>query len=486
MPVPVISIAQMREWEKASWAAGRKESEVIDRVGRIVARRAACLVQPGEIILILAGKGHNGDDARRAREHLSNWRVYLCEINDPAADLSRLLPLLAQKPALIIDGLFGIGLNRPLNEHWCGLIERVNEASTQVLAIDVPSGLNAETGQPEGAAIRATVTLTVGAAKHGLLLPSAWPYVGRLEVAPDIGLVPCPAESDIHWTVPGDFIGFPPIRSAFAHKGDFGRLAILAGSLGYHGASVLAARGAQRAQPGLITLHTHEPVYQAVASQLQAVMVSVWQPITRFSTEYNAILIGPGLAAHNLPGEFKTATRNLWLRSPIPMIVDASALDWLPQEPLPDHPLRVITPHPGEAARLLGSSAGEVEADRPRALREISRRLGDCWVVLKGQQTLIGRSTGPLRVNSSGNPHLAQGGSGDVLSGFLAGLLVQPRLQTDPLQTISYAVWQHGATADCLTAAQSNWVIEDLAREIGSVQPTASCECPEDLAQHPS
>ncbi|HKW27802.1 MAG TPA: ADP/ATP-dependent (S)-NAD(P)H-hydrate dehydratase, partial [Verrucomicrobiae bacterium] len=127
----------------------------------------------------------------------------------------------------------------------------------------------------------------------------------------------------------------------------------------------------------------------------------------------------------------------------------------------------VITPHPGEAARLLGLTSNEVQADRPRALREISQRLGNCWVVLKGHQTLVGRSTGDIFVNSSGNPHLAQGGSGDVLAGFIAGLLAQPALRADVGKTLCFAVWQHGHAADLLQAARTNWVVEDLVTELG-------------------
>ncbi|MDB6112102.1 MAG: Bifunctional NAD(P)H-hydrate repair enzyme [Pedosphaera sp.] len=468
MPAPVINVAQMREWEQATWATGRTEAEVIGRVGEIVARRAAQMVFPGELVLILAGKGHNGDDVRRAREHLPEARVQLLDITDPETGLAEVTALLDQKPRLIIDGLFGIGLNRPLNEKWVALIQRINEQATQVLAVDVPSGLNAETGQPEGAAIRASVTLTLGAPKRGMLLPSAWPFVGRLEVAAEIGLIPCPFTSEMWWTLPEDFRDFPPARPATAHKGNFGRLGIVAGSLGYHGAAVLASRGAQRAQPGLITLYTMEEVYHAIAPQTQAVMVSLWQPRIKFPGDYDAVLVGPGLAAENLGDDLKMAVRHLWRDSPVPVVVDASALDWLPLAPVAKNAIRVITPHPGEAARLLRTSAPQVQADRPHALREISKRLGNCWVVLKGHQTLIGRSTGEMYVNSSGNPHLAQGGSGDVLAGFLAGLLAQPALQAEAARTIRYGVWEHGATADQLTANRTNWVIEDLAEEIGN------------------
>jgi NAD(P)H-hydrate epimerase len=152
------------------------------------------------------------------------------------------------------------------------------------------------------------------------------------------------------------------------------------------------------------------------------------------------------------------------------VIVDASALDWLPIGMVSDKFIRVLTPHPGEAARIMGTNPEQIQADRPRAVREISRRFGNCWVVLKGRQTLIGRSTGELFVNSTGNPHLAQGGSGDLLAGYLAGLLAQPALQADPLTTICHAVWQHGRAADQLTGTRRNWTVEDLAELIGDAR----------------
>lgn len=468
MPAPVISVAQMREWESATWMTGRTEASVIARAGEIVAERIKKMMRVGDLVLILAGKGHNGDDARAARTNLPDWRVYLRNVTDPETDLAEVMTILEQRPALIVDGLFGIGLNRPLDEKWAALIHRVNELNTQVLAIDVPSGLNADTGEPQGAAIRASVTLTMGAPKLGLLLPEASQYVGRLEVAPEIGLIRCPHPSETYWTLPSDFEDFPPSRAAAAHKGDFGHVAILAGSMGYHGAAVLAARGAQRAQPGLITLFTPEVVYHSVVPHLQAVMVSLWQANLKLPGKFSSILIGPGLAAEDLPDVLKMNTRHAWRDAPVPVVIDASALDWLPLAPFAKNAVRVITPHPGEAARLLRTSPQQIQANRPHALREISRRFGNCWVVLKGSQTLIGRSTGEIVVNSTGNAQLAQGGSGDVLAGFLAGLLAQPALQSDPLRTLCYGVWQHGAAADQLSQSRQNWVVEDLAVAIGN------------------
>jgi NAD(P)H-hydrate epimerase len=469
MPIPVISIAQMRAWEKATWVAGQTEAEIIRRVGQCVAQRARQLVPPGDAILILAGKGHNGDDARAARESLSDRRVEVLDITAPGADLPKLEAALSRRPALIIDGLFGIGLGRPLDEHWAGLIQRVNQARVPVLAVDVPSGLNADTGEPQGAAIEASVTLTIGAPKLGLLQPVAGPFVGRLEVASDLGLAACPHTSELNWSLPEDFAGFPPPRPAAAHKSSFGHLAIFAGSVGYHGAAVLAARGAQRAQPGLITLFTHELTYHAVASQLQAVMVAPWEPAVKIPDTVSTVLVGPGLAASNVPDEMKKLARRLWRDFALPMVVDASALDWLSLDRVPKNAVRVLTPHPGEAARLLKCPPSQVQANRVHALREISRRFCDCWVALKGHQTLIGRGSGEIFVNPSGNPHLAQGGSGDVLAGFVAGLLAQPALQSDPSKALRYAVWQHGAAADALQAKRSAWTIEELASELGGV-----------------
>ena len=471
MPVPVVNIAQMREWENATWAAGQTEAEVIRRVGAKIAHAALPMTRPGDTILILAGKGHNGDDARAARERLCERRVETLDVVAPENDLPKLEAVLRSRPALIIDSLFGIGLNRALDDGWKKFLTAVNESKISVLAVDVPSGLNGDTGEPQGAAIAASVTLTVGAPKTGLLREAAWPFVGRLEVAADVGLAPCPHQSAAQWTLPEDFIGYPPPRMAATHKGSYGHLAIVAGSLGYHGAAVLAARGAQRAQPGLVTLYPQESIYHAVASQLQAVMVNVWKPEAKLPESASAVLIGPGLAAPEFVEELKTMTRQLWRRqardSFLPVVVDASALDWLVPHALAKNEIRVVTPHPGEAARMLGKTAQQVQANRPQAVRDISQRFGDCWVVLKGHQTLVGRSTGEIFVNPSGNPHLAQGGSGDVLAGFIAGLLAQPALQADVGKTIRFAVWLHGATADALQAARTNWVVEDLIERLG-------------------
>ena len=231
MPIPVINTAQMREWEAATWATGQTEAEVIRRVGKRVARRARKLTRAGDTILFLVGKGHNGDDTRAAAKELDGRRAKVLEMFLPESDLLQLEMALAEKPALVVDGLFGLGLNRPLGGAWQKIIAAVNTAKIRVLSVDLPSGLNADTGDNFGAAIEAAFTLTVGAPKIGLLAQPAWPFVGRLEVAEDVGLIPCPHQTELNWTLPDDFENFPPARPVAWHKGTFGHVAMVAGSL---------------------------------------------------------------------------------------------------------------------------------------------------------------------------------------------------------------------------------------------------------------
>lgn len=467
MSLPVLSVAQMRQWEQASWDAGRSQAEVIQNAGRAVARTALRLTQRGARILILAGKGHNGDDARCAAPFLTEREVGLLNVRDPAVDLDGVMAKLRERPTLVIDGLFGIGLSRPLDAAWTQLIEQVNRANVPVLAVDVPSGLNADTGEPQNVAICAETTLTFGAPKRGLIAQSSYPFVGRLEVAADIGLVPFAFTEEWQWSESTDFGEYPPIRRVDGHKGTFGHVAIFAGSEGYHGAAVLAARGALRARPGLVSVFCERHVYTAVASQLQAAMVHPFKPAVHLPATCTGLVIGPGLASSELDPVWKDFANEQWQNSAHAVVVDASALEWIEKGPTPLNSRRVLTPHPGEAARLLGTNSSAVQANRVAALRELSSRYGNCWIVLKGHQTLIGRNGGEIFVNGTGNPCLAQGGAGDALSGFLGGLLAQPKLQAQPLKAIRYAVWMHGLAADLLSGTGRVWTLNELLNTLG-------------------
>jgi NAD(P)H-hydrate epimerase len=203
-----------------------------------------------------------------------------------------------------------------------------------------------------------------------------------------------------------------------------------------------------------------------VASQLVTAMVHPFEEGHALTTGATAILIGPGLASSSARQQMPAEVVRLWKEFPGPLVVDASALDWVPPHPSA-RGIRILTPHPGEAGRLLGGTAQDVQRDRVGALRQIADRFG-ALVLLKGHQTLIGGATGPIYINPTGNPGLAQGGTGDVLAGYLVGLLAQPSVATDPLAGCRKAAWDHGLAADYLECRGGAWTSEDLATRLGN------------------
>lgn len=493
MPEPIVSVAQMRAREMQTWATGVTPESVIQRAGMAVAEAALRMTQPGAPVLVLAGHGHNGDDAEVASVHLKGRDVLLLRLTDPdgfARGLRWLSEHRGRWDALVVDGLFGIGLNRPLTGSWAELVDAVNASGVSVLSVDVPSGLDADSGQPRGIAVKATRTLTLGSVKRGLLAEDAASWVGRLELASDIGLVAGESEATCWWTEARDFAGYPPRRPESSHKGTFGHVAVVAGSPGFHGAAVLTARGALRARPGLVSVITDAGCYVPVACALQSAMVRKWGGERWDGGGITALVVGPGLASASLSPAWRTELVRVWREARCPVVVDASALDGLPLGGSCAG-LRVVTPHPGEAARLLvtgrplppgetpsapdgkfmKSRGAAVQKDRMEALGGlISLWPGtDLWVVLKGRHTLVGAEGRGVWVNSSGNPGLAQGGSGDVLAGYLGGLLAQPGLAADAGRAVRYGVWRHGAIADALEATGEAWTTEDLADAMGRV-----------------
>jgi NAD(P)H-hydrate epimerase len=339
------------------------------------------------------------------------------------------------------------------------LIQAINDSDAFKIAIDVPSGLDAR-GRPCPVAVQADETLTVGAMKESFLQREASDYIGRISVLRNVGLSERETKGELQWS---DWSGERwPQRKAYGHKGTFGHLFIVAGSPGYHGAAVLCARGAMRSQPGLITVATAPETYLPVAAQLQAPMVRGWGEVDLVVPERTtSVVAGPGLAAAELPVQIKRSVQDLWSRFEGVMVADASALAWLPESSSVKG-VRVITPHPGEAARMLGETIEEIQADRKTAVRKLSHKYGKCWVVLKGHQTMIGKSEGPIFVNASGNATLAQGGTGDILAGYLGGLLAQQGLREDIERTICHGVWKHGNGGDLATEKNPAWMTEEL------------------------
>ncbi|MBM3823186.1 MAG: NAD(P)H-hydrate dehydratase [Verrucomicrobia bacterium] len=464
MSLPVLSRDAMRAWERDSWAAGRNVQSVIQRVGWRLARWLAEHSRARDSILLLAGPGHNGDDVRAAVPVLADRDVEIITVRDPSAVFDCVRLALRSPRRWVVDGLFGIGLNRPLDGAWRRIIEAVNACEWPVAAMDVPSGLDADSGQPLGEAIHATHTLTVGAPKPGLIVEAASPWVGRLEVLNGVGLIepPVPATGAPVWLEERDFAGYPPQRASSSHKGSHGHAVILAGSLGYHGAAVLAARGALSMRPGLVTVLTLPSVYSAVAAQMAAPLVGLWKGVDSIPASATSLVVGPGLAAPECE-ILQEAIARCWQRLDLPMVVDASALAWLPQGRVESREPRLLTPHPGEAGRLIGITAGEVQGGRPETLREVSKTFGQSWVILKGRHTLIGRTTGSLGINGTGSPSMAQGGTGDVLAGMAGGLLAQREARGDLFKLAAFAAWEHGRRADLLDQVRPHWIAEDLA-----------------------
>lgn len=465
MPLPVISVSQMRDWEERTWDNGVDVDTVMEKAGSSLAREILLSTEPGDFILSLAGKGNNGGDTRIASNQLVDRDVLLISINNPRDIFEELEQALQRRPALIVDGLLGIGLSRDLDADWVRLINLVNESESPILSVDCPSGLDSDTGQVRGASITAQTTLTFGAPKRGLIPDLSAKYVGRLQVAPNIGLSEDIPESDRYWLTKGDMHSALPKRSPASHKGNHGHLAIISGSTGYHGAAVLSARAALRARPGLVSVFT--PSYQAVTPHLRSVMVHPWgiECVDALSRS-SAILIGPGLAGPNVDDSLKRLTQNLWKESGKPIIVDATALDWLsPTVDASDSP-RIITPHPGEAARLLGCSIDQVQQDRVKSARDLAVRY-QATVLLKGRHTIIAQAEGPILINSTGNAGLAQGGSGDVLAGYLGGLMAQTAFANKAIQASACSVWKHGHCADILDISNSYWGMDELIQELG-------------------
>ena len=460
MPLPVITVAQMRDWEARTWAAGVSQESVMQQAGQAVAGFIRSSLDPGNRILFLIGKGNNGGDARIAAESLAEYSCELLSVTDG----TEVLPDLSEV-ALVVDGLFGIGLNRSVSSDWARFIKRLNHATrklrTPVLSVDVPSGLDADTGQPHDVAVQADYTITFGAPKVGLLLDAAAPFVGQLEVASEIGLdIPPPLEN-LRWVEGSDFRRFAPKPQSKSHKGKFGHVGIIAGSTGYHGAAILASRGAHCAGVGLVSVFT--PAYSPVAAQLQSSMVHPWDAnVVHSLSACTAVVIGPGLAGPDVPESLRQVALSLWRESGNPIIIDASALEWVCNEPIREESVRILTPHPGEAARILKTTPGGIQSDRVQAMRKVSAMCGGAITVLKGQHTVSGAFEGPAFFNSTGSPRLAQGGSGDVLAGFLGGWLARKDLDSSPIEIVTQAVWRHGAAADILSAESSPWGLEDL------------------------
>lgn len=406
---------------------------------------------PGGRALFLCGPGNNGGDGYAAARlwQAQGGTSVIAELSDRAqgdALMNRTLAQQAGIPLLsaaaitdalphcdvVVDALFGTGLSRPITGTAADLIRRVQESPVPVIAVDIPSGLDGETGRIWGCVLSAVETVTFHRLKPGLLLGSGADHAGQITVHPILIPQGYGTQEGLRCLTPADLSRLIPPRPVSGHKGTFGKTVILAGSRGMAGAAAFAANACIHAGAGLTTVLCRESILPIVQTLVPgAVCIPLPEADGRLTAEASA------LAADALP------LLRLFAQWDRPVVWDADALNLLAQHPalLPLPASAVITPHPGEAARLLGCAIGDIAADPLHALQDLHVRTG-AHVLLKGARTLM--TDGLHRaVNRFGTPAMGKGGSGDVLTGILTALLARPATYTT-LEAMQLAALIHG------------------------------------------
>jgi NAD(P)H-hydrate epimerase len=506
----LVSAEEMRELDRLTIEKyGTPGHVLMERAGKgataFLLESFPALRRKGARVLVCAGKGNNGGDgfvmARLLRQRgvatevlllgraadvrgdaARNLRAYargrsqIVELTD-SEHLGELDSALARAD-VVVDAIFGTGLGSPVRGLQAEAIERINRSRVPVFAVDIPSGLDSDTGLPLGACVRAQATATFGFAKIGQVTFPGAGLVGRLRVV-DIGIaLAAVAESPPRTELlePGEVGRLVPVRRPDAHKGDCGHLLVIAGSFGKTGAAQLVSRAALRSGAGLVTLVGPASLYSVYASGVLEAMTEVLPDrdggmlfeetaLRRLVAGKSAVAIGPGIGTHD---DAVAIVRWLLAQEGLPVLLDADAVTCLSREVglLERAAARVVlTPHPGEMARLLGGTNRDVQADRIGTARRFAHEHG-CTLVLKGARTVIAaRSDGSADpfawVNPTGNPGMASGGMGDVLSGIIGGLLAQ---RLAPADAARLGVYVHGSVADAV--AEQNGEIGLVASDI--------------------
>ncbi|MBI4011263.1 MAG: NAD(P)H-hydrate dehydratase [Candidatus Rokubacteria bacterium] len=486
--------------------AGRGAADAIERAfGSARGRRVA----------VVCGKGNNGGDGFVLARQMAGrgaavavWLVgrsadvrgdaatNLAAVRQSGLPFSELggggieaLRAALREVDLVVDALLGTGVSGPATGPVAEAIAAVNEAGRPVCALDLPSGLSADHGRLPGPVVRAALTVTFGVRKLGLALYPGAEYAGQVEVV-DLGMPRGWLEEGLTVAIPEaeDLAALVPARPADAHKGHFGHLLVVAGSVGKTGAAVLACRGALRAGTGLVTCALPATQQPVVAAQLPEAMTEplpetgaqtlsgkALERLGELVSRVDAVALGPGVG---LPAETQAAARELAVGVARPMVIDADGLTALvghlgglreARGP------RLLTPHPGEAGRLLGLSAAEVQADRVGSARRLAEESG-AWVALKGAGTVVASPGGAalsvpgveVTLNPTGNPGMATGGMGDVLTGIAGGLLAQGVV---PDAALRLAVYLHGLAGDLAAAARGPAGL--LASDVADALPAA-------------
>jgi hydroxyethylthiazole kinase-like uncharacterized protein yjeF len=496
----ILSPVQVQAVEKRAFAAGVSAEKLMEEAGaHMAAALRQFLPQPGTCLAVF-GKGHNGGDALVCARLLSEsgWNVILV----PAFERSQWAPLTAAKwsqagrcdthsdpdwlqelirthkgPLLLLDGLLGIGASGPLREpivSWCRLLNRWRDGfGARIAALDIPTGLDGTTGDASPDAIRADWTLTVAFAKQGLLADGAEHHVGRIAVLPlphlsshaqtEFGHAP---ERSPEISCADSLSALVPRRSARVHKGDCGRVLLVAGNIGTAGAACLSARGALRAGAGLVTLCVPETVFPIVAAQapVECMVLPFSSAQAALDLCPDALGIGPGLG---IEPAMVGAILEMVQSYPGPAVVDADALNALSAHPgilNESAGPRLFTPHPGEMRRLFPEATHQ---SRFEVVENFTRR-HSATLLLKGARTLVGERGRVHAINPTGSPGMASGGMGDVLTGVCAAFLGQG---LNALDAGRLAAWLCGRSAEMLVSSgarsEESLLASDVADHLG-------------------
>jgi len=505
---PVLTPAEAGALDRESQGRGIRAETLMESAGREVARAAAAVAGGlyGRRAVVVCGKGNNGGDGLVAARHLARWGVRVTvillevpeDLREPAATNFRRLSEVdvrvrpfspgalereLARADVAVDAIFGTGFRGFPEDEWEDAIQGLNDGGAPVVAVDIPSGVNGETGAVEGDAVQADVTVAFGAAKCGVVLLPGAEYAGLVEVV-DIGFPPDLVKADVWVTEGEDVAAMLPKRAADTHKRAAGVVLVIGGSRLMTGAVCLAAEAAYRVGAGLVVVAVPEGILSVVQTVLrettfvplpetaEGTVAGSTERLEQVLEDADAVAIGPGMTTQEQTGA--------WIRervrsTPVPVVVDADALNAFAarvSELADRRSEAVLTPHAGEFARLAGIPARDVGADRIGHARKLAAE-AQATVLLKGSRTVIASPDGRVRINPTGGPYLATGGTGDVLTGMIAGLAARGVRATDAATAAAYLHGVAGALAardagEGATAGDVLARVPEAIREVGT------------------
>ncbi len=460
LPIKLYRAAQVRELDRiAIQERGIPGFELMSRAGAVVFQQIEKQWPEARSVAVFCGSGNNAGDGYiiAGLALAAGLNVCVYAVSEPEklrgdaltayqCYKGTVLPFQPEQVInadVLVDALLGTGLDRPVTGLYAEAIKTINVYSSPVIAVDIPSGLNADTGNAMGCAVKADCTVTFIGLKQGLFTGQAAEYCGGICFA-QLGL-PDDVFSELETATTRVVRTRLPRRDRYAHKGNCGHVLIVGGELGFSGAAKMAGEAALRVGSGLVSIATragHSGLMNLNRPELMSHGVESAEQLTALLAKIDVIVVGPGLGQSDWAKSLLNAT----ISSGKPMVVDADGLNLLAAAP-EVKPNWILTPHPGEAARLLKCSTADIQQDRFAAALSVQARYGGV-VVVKGAGTLIA-SEHQLAVSTTGNPGMASGGMGDVLSGVIAGLLAQGLSLQDAAQQ---GVYNHGLAADLAAA----------------------------------